>query len=172
MNSIIAKLDDCTAGFKALCEDIRAIRDNFISPDYNTMGVIWRVVDGKKVGFRQYGAWTEKRSINFQVLYEQIVTYAGSTMEINLDFQVNVMLNRIEMISSDNTAKGFEWRAYTDYNHDSYYNLIGKGIANQTTRILQMYEKEFMPAGSRIQFYFDNFTAGKTNKIIVGVEEV
>ncbi len=171
--SITATLDSCTANrLKAMDENVLAIKDNFISPDYNTRGVIWRVVDGKKVGYRQYGPWTERRSINFQVLYEQIVTYTGANMTINLDFQVNVMLNRIEMISSDDTAKGFEWRAYTDYNHDSYYNLIGKGKANQTTRILQMYEKEFMPVGSRIQFYFDNFTAAKTNKIIVGVEEI
>lgn len=173
MVRIITTLDSCTANLlRSLDKNVRELKDNFISPDYNTRGVVWRVVDGRKVGYRVYGQWTEKRSVNFQVLYEQIVTYAGSTMTLNLDFQANVMLNRIEMISSDNTAKTFEIREYTDYNADSYYNLLKSSTANQDTRWFRSYDNHFMPAGSRIQFYFSGFTAAKTIKLIVATEVI
>jgi hypothetical protein len=162
--------DVCTL-LQGIQDDIRALRDNFIDVQYNS-GVSWRSVNGKLVGSRQYGGWTEKRSVNFQVLYEQIITYAGTTMTINLDFLVNVMLRRAEMIHSDNIAKTYEIRYYSDYNHDSNYNLLKASTANQDTRWFQGYENLFMPAGSRVQLYFSGFTAGKTNKVIIGVEEI
>jgi hypothetical protein len=168
-----AEFDQCTkTRFANMEADLKALRDNFIDPGYNAPGIVWTVINGKKVGSRQYGSWTEKRSINFQVLYEQIVTYAGSTMTLNLDFPVNAMLNRIEMISSDNTAKTYEIREYTDYNRDSYYNLLKSSTANQDTRWFRDYQNHFMPAGSRIQFYFSSFTAAKTIKLIVATEEI
>jgi hypothetical protein len=93
-------------------------------------------------------------------------------MTLNLDIPVNVMLNRIEMISSDNTAKTYEVREYTDWNNDSYYNLLKSSTANQDTRWFRDYTNHFLPAGSRLQFYFSSFTAEKTIKLIVATEEI
>jgi hypothetical protein len=163
--------DQCTY-LNRIDKNVQALKDNFISPDYEAPGIVWRIVAGRKVGYRKYGNWDEKRSVNFQVMYEQIVTYAGSTMTLNLDIPVNVMLHRIEMISSDNTAKSYEIREYTDWNNDSNYNLLKASTANQITRWFKPYSNHFIPAGSRIQFYFSSFTAAKTNKIIVAVEEI
>lgn len=158
---------------KTIDENLRALKDNFISKEYNAPGIVWRVINGKKVGFRNYGEWTERRSINFQLLYEHIETYAGTTRTLDLDFQVNTMLRRIEMIHNDDTAKTFEVRLFSDYNQDSSnYNILKSSTADQTVRWMQVFDNIFLPAGSRLEFYFSSYTAGKTNKIIIGVEEI
>ncbi|HWQ95918.1 MAG TPA: hypothetical protein VN368_00960 [Candidatus Methylomirabilis sp.] len=174
MSCIIATPDSATASrIRSIDENIRSLKDNFISPEYNAPGIVWRVVNGKKVGFRQYGIWTEKRSINYQVLYEHTETFAGSTTTLNLDFFVNVNIQRIELIYNDSTAKDYEIRIYSDYNSDSYYNLLDKGTSNQDTPLMNYDPMSgMMPAGSRLQLYFSNYTAGKIVKIVVGAEEI
>ncbi|MFZ3385308.1 MAG: hypothetical protein WA144_15415 [Candidatus Methanoperedens sp.] len=165
-------MPDLCAYLSRIDKNTQALKDNFISPDYEAPGIVWRIVAGRKVGYRKYGNWDEKRSVNFQVLYEQIITYTDTTITLNLDIPVNAMLNRIEMISSDNTAKTYEIREYTDWNNDSYYNFLKTSTANQGVRWLKPYSNHFLPAGSRLQFVFSSFTAGKTIKLIVATEEI
>jgi hypothetical protein len=154
-------------------KDVRALKENFISSDYDAPGIMWAVMNGKKVGSRQYGVWSEKRSVNFQILYSTIITYSGTSMSIDLDVNVDVALNRMEMISSDATAKDYEVREYSDRDGDpTRYNLLKSSTADQVVRWMREYDRMFLPAGSRLQFYFSGFMAGKTNKLIVVCEEI
>ncbi len=156
---------DILPAITQIAADLNSIKNDLINAS------IWKIEQDRRLGISQWGAWTAKRAQNYDVLYEHIETYAGTTTTLNLDFEENVRLRRIEMVHNDNTAKGYEIRIFNDYEKNSNYNILKSSTANQDTTWLQGYDL-FLPAGSRIQFYFSNYTTGKTNSIAIGVEEV
>lgn len=156
---------DYTILLNSIATNLEAIKNDLISNH------IWKIEQDKRVGMFVWGAWTGKRAQSYDVAYEHIETYSSITTTINLDFSENVILSLLEMVHDDDTAKDYEIRTYTDYEKNGLYNLLKAETANQDTTWMQEYYK-FMPAGSRLQFYFSNYTLGKRNSIVVGVEEI
>ncbi len=156
---------DYTVLLNAIANDLNSIKTDLINAS------IWKIEQDRRIGLSQWGVWTVKRAQNYDVLYEHKVTYAGTTTTIDLDFMENVRLRRIEMVHDDNTVKTYEIQLFNDYEKNSSYNILKSSTANQDTTWMQGYDL-FMPAGSRLRFYFSNYTVGKINSIAVGVEEV
>ncbi len=162
-------VDQCTL-LSMILKEVTLLRQNQVSTPEIT-GVQYKVINGHKVGYRPYGIWDEKRGDGYEVTYEHTEIYAGSTLTLNLDFAYQTALKRVELIWNDTTAKGYELRMYSDFNNSAYYSLIKKETGNQDTSDISMFGFVY-PAGSRLQFYFDNYTAGKINKILVAIEEL
>ncbi len=156
---------DYTQLLTAINESLTAIKNDLINAS------IWKIEQNRRIGISLSGAWTVKRAQSYDILFEHTETYSGTTATLNLDFDQNTMLSYIEMIHDDDTAKGYEIRTYNDYDKNSLYTLLAESTSNQDTSWLQGYHK-FMPAGSRLQFYFSNYTAGKINSIAVGGQEI
>lgn len=154
---------------RKLTAEMTLLRD-FFTP-IPISDVIYKVINGRKVGYRDYGIWQEKRGGGYDVTYEHTETYAGTTTTLNLDFSTQVMLKRIEMIWDDTITKDYEIRMFSDFNHSSLYSLLKKETGNTETSDITFLDFVY-PAGSRLQFYFSNYTAAKINKILIVIEEL
>lgn len=154
---------------KLIREDISLLRDYFTPVPVS--GVVYRLINGRKVGYRTYGIWEEKRGSGYEITYEHTETYAGTTTTLNLDFQTQVMLKRIEQIWNDGTSKDFQLRMYSNFAENSYYSLLKDETGNTETSEIDEYNFCY-PAGSRLQIYFSSYTAAKICKIIVAIEEL
>ncbi len=154
---------------KKIGTDISLLRDFFTPVPIS--GVTYKIINGRKIGYRSVGVWDEKRGGGYDVTYEHTETYVSTTTNINLDFNTQVIIKRIELIWDDATAKGYELRAYSDKDNSPYYSLLKKETGNTDTRDILRYDFVY-PAGSRLQFYFDNYTPGKICKILVAIEEL
>lgn len=154
---------------RKLTAEMTLLRD-FFTP-IPISGVAYKIINGRKVGYRDYGIWQEKRGGGYDVTYEHTETYAGTTTTLNLDFTTQVMIKRIELIWNDTTTKDYELRMYSDFLNSSYYSVIKKETGNTETSDITFLDFVY-PAGSRLQFYFSSYTVGKINKILVAIEEL
>lgn len=154
---------------KKLTAEMTLLRD-FFTP-IPISGVTYKIINGRKVGYRDYGIWQEKRGGGYDVTYEHTETYAGSTTNLNLDFKTQVMVKRIELVWNDATARDYEIRMYSDKDNSIYYSVIRTEIANTKTSTIISLDFVY-PAGSRLQFYFSSYTAAKINKILIAIEEL
>ncbi len=115
---------------------------------------------------------------------EKLITFSGSTTTVNIDLLELIKalqktggelpgafkINRIEQIFNDPTARGYSIRIYTNPAIDAYIE-IDADTADTSLNI--SIEGEYkVPAEFRIQFYYSNFTAGKTARIRVQVDEI
>jgi hypothetical protein len=157
---------------KKIATETKIIRD-FFTPAL-IPGVQYRLVNGKQIGYRQYGLWDEKRGSGYEVTYEHTVTYSGSTYTINLDFPNQTMIKRFEMTwwnagAVDTTSKDYEIRVFSDFNNDSYYSVLKKSVGNTESSDITFSDFVY-PAGSRLQLFFENYTTTRVMKILVAIE--
>ena len=154
---------------KQIKDELTLLRDYFTPIPIS--GVTYKIINGRKVGYRQVGVWDEKRGGGYDITYEHTETYAGTTTTLNLDFVTQVMLKRIELVWDDDTARTYEIRVFSDKDNSVLYSVIRGETANiKTSAIISL---DFVyPAGSRLQFYFSSYTATKLNKILVAIEEL
>ncbi len=117
--------------------------------------------------------WTYKKE-GKSIVYEQQITYSGTTTTINLDFLTAAAVKRIDQIWNDGTAKDLSVRLYSDA-ANIYYSELKKVLADTNTSIILSpssdQELKF-PSGGRLQFYYANYTAGKICKIVTAVDEI
>ncbi|MDP1615623.1 MAG: hypothetical protein Q8L68_07475 [Methylococcales bacterium] len=117
-----------------------------------------------------HGSWIRKRAGN-TIIYEQTVTYVGATQTVNLDFPRMCQLNLIELMWSDATAKDFYVRVYSS--PGVYYIVLDYATASIiTNEFIQGGQEYDYPTGARLQFFFENYTAGKIVKLVVHTEEL
>jgi len=154
---------------KQIKDEITLLRDYFTPIPIS--GVTYKIINGRKVGYRQVGVWDEKRGGGYDVTYEHTKTYAGTTTTLNLDFITQVMLKRIEFVWDDDTARTYEIRVFSDKDNSVLYSVIRSETANTKTSAIISLDFVY-PAGSRLQFYFSSYTASKINKILVAIEEL
>jgi len=154
---------------KQIKQEITLLRD-FFTP-IPISGVTYKIINGRKVGYRNYGIWQEKRGGGYDVTYEHTETYAGTTTALNLDFSTQVMIKRVELVWDDAITKDYELRMFSDFLNSSYYSVIKKEVGNTETSDITFLDFVY-PAGSRLQFYFSSYTAAKINKILVAIEEL
>jgi len=154
---------------KQIKDELTLLRDYFTPIPIS--GVTYKIINGRKVGYRQVGVWDEKRGGGYDVTYEHTETYASTSYTVNLDFVTQVMLKRIEMIWDDNTTKNYEFRVYSDFNNSVYYSVIKKEVGNTETSDISFLDFVY-PAGSRLQIVVSACTATKINKILIAIEEL
>jgi hypothetical protein len=104
--------------------------------------------------------------------YEQVVTYPGAAVSVDLNLPKACQLNRIEQIWNDATAKDFSIRVFTDPSSSSYIELDTQTANTATSRLLQAGIEYKYPAGSRIRIYSGSNTATKTDTIRIQVDEL
>lgn len=143
-----------------------AIKDTLISQQ------VFSISGNKKIGQFDYSGWTGKRSQDYHVQYEITATYTGSNTTIDLDFPENVELQYYGLIWNNATAKDLEIRVYADYRINDYYNLLYKNTNYTIDKRMEREINTFMPAGTRLRFYFENYTVGNIVTAVVGVREV
>lgn len=114
---------------------------------------------------------------------EKLITFSGSTTTVNIDLLELIKalqktgelpgafkINRIEQIFNDPTARGYSIRIYNNPAIDAYIE-IDADTADTSLNI--SIEGEYkVPAEFRIQLYYSSFTAGKTSRVRLQVDEI
>lgn len=119
----------------------------------------------------QVGSWTWVRKGKAHFFY-QLVTFAGSTMNIDLTLPFVFQLNRITQVFNDATAKDFDIRVYEDPAIDAYASLLNATGNTSTSVVTQRGEEYRFETNARIRLYYSNFTADKTVRIRIQVNEL
>lgn len=117
-----------------------------------------------------YQNWDRKR-VNQSWWYEQTITFAGSTLNVNLDFPQASLLNYVVMIFNDGTSKDFSIRVLTTPS-DGYYAEVRTETSNTGTDYRTCKLEEKYPTAARLQINFSNYTVGKIVKITVQADDV
>ncbi|KPQ42201.1 MAG: hypothetical protein MPEBLZ_03251 [Candidatus Methanoperedens nitroreducens] len=118
-----------------------------------------------------YQGWDYYR-IGKSLFFIQTLTYAGATMTLNLDFTKAVQMNRLEQVWNDATARDLSLRMYSNASNSAYVELDNAAANTALNRIIQAGIEYKYTAGSRLQFYYSNFTVGKTVTIVVQADEL
>jgi len=103
--------------------------------------------------------------------YEQTLTFAGSTMTVQLDLPVGQILNDIVLIFDDATSRDFQMRAYTNP-ADGMYAQIRSETSNTGTDYRACSIREKFPINSRLELYFANYTVSKRCKITIQADDI
>ena len=131
-----------------------------------------KILTGPNSEFRgTIGNWSY-RKVGRSWFFEQVVTYAGATQSIDVDFPNAIQLNRIEQVCNDATARDFSVRVFTDPALAYYIELDNQAANTALNRVIQAGAEYKYPAGSRLRLYYSNFTVGKTVTIRVQVDEL
>ncbi len=119
----------------------------------------------------QFGQWTwiRKGKANF---FYQLVTFTGSTMDIDLSLPFVFQLNRITQVFNDATARDFEIRVYDDPSIDAYASLLAATGNISTSVVTQRGEEYRYEMNARLRLHYANYTASKTVRIRVQVNEL
>ncbi len=120
---------------------------------------------------REVGGWTFEKAGKSH-FFERVVTFAGTTMSIDLDFPKSVQLNRVEQVFNDATARDFSIRVFTDPSLSYYIELDTQAASTALNRVVQAGLEYKYPSGSRLRLYYSSFTVGKTVTIRVQVDEL
>lgn len=118
-----------------------------------------------------FDGWKMKQ-VGKSYFFDQLVTFTGTTMNINLILPFAFQLNRSEQIFSDATARDFEIQVYSDPSQTAYASLLNSAGNIATSVVAQRGSEYQYPANSKIIHYYANFTAGKTVRIRVQVTEL
>ena len=116
------------------------------------------------------GNWTRKHN-NTAWFFEQTVTFAGSTMNVNLDFPQALKLGWITLVFNDATVRTFSINHYMNPN-DTYYSQIRQESADTSLNYRISDINEIYPINARLQFAFSVYTVGKTCKISVQASDI
>lgn len=118
----------------------------------------------------QTQGWNRKQK-GKTVIYEQTITYAGSTQSVELAFEKMVQVNLITLVWNDGTSKDYYIRAYPA--RSAYYATVDYATSStDTDTIIQTGNEYDLMPGAKLQFYFENYTAGKICQITVHTEEL
>lgn len=119
----------------------------------------------------QWGDWSyvKKGKAHF---YYRLVTFAGATMNIDLNLPFAFQLNRISQVFNDATARDFEIRVYEDPAIDAYASLLNAAGNTSTSTVSQRGEEYRYENNARLRMYYANFTADKTVRIRIQVNEL
>lgn len=118
-----------------------------------------------------FGDW-KRTKVNKTYFFEQTITFAGSTMTVDLNLPSSFQLNRIEQVFSDTTARDFDERVFTIPGSSAYIELktvLADVSLNNYTQLGNEYK---YPATSKLQIYYANFTVGKTVIIKIQLDEL
>ncbi len=117
------------------------------------------------------GSWSFEK-VGKSYFFEQVVAFAGATMNVDLDFPKSLQLNRIEQVFNDATARDFSVRVFTDASLAYYVELDTQAANVSLNRVIQAGAEYKYPSGSRLRLYYSSFTAGKIVTIRVQVDEL
>lgn len=131
-----------------------------------------------------YNSWVGVKAGKSWFL-ERLVTLSGTTITINLDLIDHIkslqkrdvlpgafQINRIETVFNDTTARSFSIRIFTNPAYSQYVELYSKTSDISLNTLMQAGIEYKYPAEFRIQFYYSSFTADKTVRIRIQVDEL
>lgn len=118
-----------------------------------------------------YGDWTRERK-GCHWFLERTVTYATDPTTFDITFSNAMMVQYIEQIWDDDTAKNFSIRKYTSPGSTVYSDWNTKTLNQDTSDITLFTDGLLISSGSRIKIIHDTLTAGKITTVKIQVDEI
>jgi len=120
---------------------------------------------------KEYYGWQLKQ-INGKKTFNQVVTFAGSTMSIELPISGSISLKRIEQWYSSSDVKTFNVRMHSQINPDAYAELDSVSANADISHIIDMGEGYVYLTPTKLVFNFSSYTIGDKVNLQVQLEEL
>ena len=120
---------------------------------------------------KEYYGWQLKQ-INGKKTFNQVVTFAGSTMSIELPISGSISLKRIEMWYSSSDVKTHNIRMHSMIYPDAYIELDSVSANADIPHIIDMGEGYVYLTPTKLVFNFSSYTIGDNVNLQVQLEEL
>ena len=120
---------------------------------------------------KEYYGWQLKQ-INGKKTFNRVVTFAGSTMSIELPISGSISLKRIEAWYNSANVKTHNVRMHSHINPDAYAELDAVSATTAVSHIIDMGEGYVYLAPTKLVFNFSAFTVGDKVNIQVQMESL
>jgi hypothetical protein len=118
-----------------------------------------------------YYSW-EMKQVGKQKTFNRIVTFAGSTMSVELPFSGPINLKKIEMWYDSSNAKTHNVRMHSNINPDAYAELDTVSATTAVSHIIDMGEGYLYLTANKLVFNFSSYTAADKVNIQVQLEDL
>ena len=123
----------------------------------------------KEIG--EYNGWTYEKH-GKSIVYNRVVTLAGSTIEVELPFSNAIKLNRVEQYFNTTNARTFNVRMYSNIDPSAYADLDTQSGNIGTSRVVQFGAEYKYPSATKLVIDYSSYTADDKAIIQLQVDEL